>query len=594
VRADEIAPVELVRRLGRDDAPEARLLKGIWAHRSHATSRAREIFASLPPPLGEAMIQALEQGAAQPYRPTQSMKQPCVNLPSPRRCNDLFWRLGLAACVCAAAAVYARWPLAAFLPVDDAYITMHNARALLEGADPNFAGVAPLTGATSLLHLLLLAAAMRFLPAMTAACVVLWLGVFLYAAGVLELCLALRLPHWKTAAIMLCALLAGLTPHQLTNGLETGWAMAAVAWCCALAARDTPAARLGLAALCGLMPALRPELAAFAGLTLLCLAARAWRVKPAGARRSALARLALAAILAALPWMAIYLAATGLPFPSTIAAKRLFFAEDGLPSAVKLMWSGASLSLFAVTMGPLIVGAAGLFLADIGVAGLLFGAVLIGAYFCYFPGALGHYEQRYLYLLTPLLAYGLARLQLARAPRLRLIAGTLLVGAAANALLFTPAWVNVMTDGRAFTRDNLAAVAAWCQRHMAPDARVYAHDIGYISWATRLPLVDMVGLKAPRSTAWHRHFTAASGGQRRDEAVDAIGRAAQPDWLIVLRGWDRLYNLTGGLRAHDWRLVKAAATVDGYEIYRVQAPKAEAALELDAAGAGRAALKSEP
>ena len=41
-------------------------------------------------------------------------------------------------------------------PLDDAYITLHNARVLLTGSDPYY-GTSPLTGATSGVHLALVA-----------------------------------------------------------------------------------------------------------------------------------------------------------------------------------------------------------------------------------------------------------------------------------------------------------------------------------------------------------------------------------------------------------------------------------------------------
>jgi hypothetical protein len=46
------------------------------------------------------------------------------------------------------------FPIPVF-PIDDAYIVIHNARALLAGQDPNYIGSSPITGATSLVHLAL-------------------------------------------------------------------------------------------------------------------------------------------------------------------------------------------------------------------------------------------------------------------------------------------------------------------------------------------------------------------------------------------------------------------------------------------------------
>lgn len=486
----------------------------------------------------------------------------------------LVWHLVVVACVCAAAVGFACRQDASVFPVDDAYITLHNARAMLDGTDASFAGISPLTGATSLLHLALLALWMRVLAPLPAACVVLWLGIYAYAAGVLQLCLAHHLPRWKVAAVLVCALLVGLTPYQLTNGLETGWAMAAVAWSFALASGNTAAARYGLAALCGAMPAVRPELTAFAALLLGCQVMQTWHGTRSPERRQALIGIALAACLAALPWCAVYASATGLPFPTTVAAKRVFFAEQGLPSAVKLAWTGGFLWSFALAMGLLTVGYAGLRSTGAGRAGLAFGVILVIVYAVVFPGALGHYDQRYLYVLTPVLLYGLVRLQVLDAPRVRLAASAVLMAAAVQALALSPVWLDAMARKREDTRTNLFPIAAWCNAHLDPSARLLVHDIGYVSWATRFALVDLVGLKSPGSTVWHRRLTGPSGGEKRAEAVDDIARETRPDDLIMLGEWDRIYHLTTGLREHGWRLDAVDNAGCEYRVYRLRRPDA--------------------
>jgi len=58
---DDLDVPERLHRLGHADHPGALLLKGIWACRSHATSRARDIFLGLPSPLGVVLIHAMDE-----------------------------------------------------------------------------------------------------------------------------------------------------------------------------------------------------------------------------------------------------------------------------------------------------------------------------------------------------------------------------------------------------------------------------------------------------------------------------------------------------------------------------------------------------
>lgn len=153
-------------------------------------------------------------------------------------------------------------------PFDDAYITLHNASVLLGNMDESY-GVPALMGATSTVHAALVALLGLILPLPWALETSAWLGVLAYATGVAQLarlCGAAPLP---AALFNAAALFAGHTSFQLLNGLETGLAMGAVAWGLAMAAAPGRHAALACSAICGLMPFLRPELAALAAMLLV-------------------------------------------------------------------------------------------------------------------------------------------------------------------------------------------------------------------------------------------------------------------------------------------------------------------------------------
>ena len=79
-------------------------------------------------------------------------------------------------------------------PLDDAYITLHNAQSLLSGVDRQF-GASPLLGATSSVHLLLVTALGLIVSLPWAAAIVAWGGAGLYLLGLSYLASALKHPR---------------------------------------------------------------------------------------------------------------------------------------------------------------------------------------------------------------------------------------------------------------------------------------------------------------------------------------------------------------------------------------------------------------
>ena len=436
-------------------------------------------------------------------------------------------------------------------PMDDAYITLHNAQVLHWGHDPNYPGTPALAGATSAVHLALVALLMFALPPTTALWTALWLATLAYALGLVRLARVHQASSPQALLLVLVGLAAGQTPHQLMNGLETGLMLAAVTWALALASEPerrppeepTRAAppRLWLPCLCGLLPFIRPDLLP---LSLGLLALQAGRHRRAagswlGAARPLLTDLGLVLACAA-PWALWYGLTLGTPYPGTVEAKRLFFAQDMFPAPVRTALVGKDLGLFAADVGLLFLCVPLLGRTGAGRVGLLWASLLVGAYWLRFPDALGFYEGRYLYPLLPLLLLGAA--SAFRAGRTRASA---LLPATATALLLL---CLVQSCWRApdfwarhqafcgFTRHDLAGTAAWCRAHLPPGSTLLVHDAGYIAYATRFRLIDLVGLKTPGSVAAHRALTHPSAGRLRAAAVSRIALQTHPDYLLVLSG----------------------------------------------------------
>ena len=82
-------------------------------------------------------------------------------------------------------------------PLDDAYITLHNAMVLSTGTDINYPEISALTGATSPIHLALVSFLLLFLPPLWALQVAVWIGVFLFALGTFRLAIICQANNWQ-------------------------------------------------------------------------------------------------------------------------------------------------------------------------------------------------------------------------------------------------------------------------------------------------------------------------------------------------------------------------------------------------------------
>jgi hypothetical protein len=467
-------------------------------------------------------------------------------------------------------------------PVDDAYITLHNAIALRNRVDPNYAGVPALTGSTSGVHVVLVALFSFVLEPLRALWASMILGAVLYAVGLF------RLGQAHGASLLACvlALASGIfvahTPHQLMNGLETGLALAGTTWALALSAEPRAFERKWLLILVGMLPFLRPELAALDAFLLAYMVRDVVQSEPQENRMRALIRVAGWVALGALPWMVAYWVSVGMPYPNTLQAKRFFFAEGCAPAAMKWSVVWDMLQEFCGQLAYLSVAGVIAFASRSGRVALAFAMVFLCAYFISLPGALGHYTHRYMYVLVPgFLAAVLAATVHARRT-LRVAGHVVLLLTAGEAIWHAPERWAQHLRGRDFTRFELAAVANWAKANLPPDARVRLHDAGYFSWGTPFTLSDFVGLKTPSAIPFHRRFTwsvcmaqpeGVDGWDRRARvevarvrAIDGFARESHSTHLVMLTGWDELYNVTGRLRELGW-VVQPMRTAPGYNVY---------------------------
>jgi hypothetical protein len=418
---------------------------------------------------------------------------------------------------------------------DDAYITLASAQALRMGGDPYFAGTAPLFGVTSPVHCLMLAGLLSLFPPLWALLVSSLLGTLAYGAGLWRLARHEQFGPTESAALLVAGLGAGMVSQHQVNGLETSWAMATVTWM-------LWAARSGrggiLAALGGTSPFVRPELAVFA---VVLLAWDAWR-RPHERWRM----LAIAAVAAA-PWAALLAWQVGGIVPTTLAAKRDWYAEGcwdvGRRAGVVMRGLGGWLW----AMPAVALGLPGLWRTTTGRLLTFAAGIVLVTWAASVPNVLHAYQRhRYYAVLLPLLLYGLLALPRWIRTPVVLVAGAMAVVSTASVVAFEPEAI-----ARAMqVRHEISAALSSQQAR-----RVLLHDAGYlaVSVAGREG-VDMVGLKTPRAAVLHAQHTGPTCGRDRPVALAALAGEHQPSHLVIWEPWDEYFGVTRALREAGWSL----------------------------------------
>lgn len=448
--------------------------------------------------------------------------------------------LGLTLAVVVGATVWVRTPVQ--FPMDDAYITIANAELILNGGVDNY-GLERPTGATSPLHLLALTALGAAFPLPSASLVISLAAAVALALGLWAFARRMNASPVTSTLVATAGLLSGEAWFQITNGLETGLAMAAAIWVLLLVTGPrSPASDFGLAMLLGILPFVRPELAVLSAFSALELTRQLRR------ERAHIVRLAVTALVSFSCMATIVALLTGNILPETAGAKEAFFAESTLPLERRLDMLPY---LVSNPISPLLAGMLFLPLVRGGWTSFAFAVVFVYAACNSLPGAIVHNNFRYLYPFLPL---GIAGwLVLAQHMKVRRLADAAIIcGAAFNIALFPLHGWSDWRNALHLTQDQEQLVA-WAEANLPEDARILVHDAGYFAWSTDFRLVDLVGLKTPSSILAHREHTLPTAGARRYVAVDEIAREQGSTHAIILDlpFWG---DLVGDLRRAGWDL----------------------------------------
>lgn len=445
-------------------------------------------------------------------------------------------------------------------PLDDAYIVIDNAQTLLLGGVDDSYQQPALVGTTSAVHLLFVAVLGLVFELEIAAFAAAALFAALYVTGLARLLLQISQSRWVAIGATCIALFTSYGFRQLYGGLETGLAMAAVVWSLSLMVSHS---HIALPILCGIMPFIRPELAA------LSLSILVWRWYKKGFDLRLIFQDIALFCLGFLPWIFWYYLSTGHVAPQTGSAKIAYFAEASLPWRTRLV--AVTMVIWESTLASILLGLVFLWRLPFAVPAIFFSCALLGAYFLFLPAALGHNSARYLHLLLPIGLAGYIAIisRFSSSTRLSLL---VLFGII---VFLSPPNSDRFLLGRPFVAEDGRTTAAWATQNLVPDARILLHDAGMFAWDTSFSLVDIVGLKTPSSIAAHEKFTLPTAGQNRSAAVDEIASKGDVTHAIILNDffWGQLPD---DLRAAGWALTPIREPDGfGYVVYSISKPDAD-------------------
>ncbi len=510
-----------------------------------------------------------------------------------------------------AALDYVRAPGVVFFVFDDSYISLQFARNLAAHGKLSFDGHTWSTGATSILHVSMLASLIKL--GINPIHASIYLGVVCHVL----LALAVYWLAWAVFRSLVAATAASfiiaMTNYALFdagNGMETSLFMAVLASSLAaiLVAR-TPRGLLAAGGLIGIAILTRPEGVFLLPAACLYLALRrqegsGWRPLVFDCLRVVLPGLAVLALLSLFS-----LAVTGKLTPGTGTAKLQFFQDDSLSLKRKLQVTGDFMGLFLGPMFPTLLIAFFAARRREMLLLALFWVPMIVFYAWFFPGGLSHYFYRYQHPVLPLIAVmaggGVAMLVHEAAKRdvlvkaairgvlggpepapsdarLRRLNGdgifrdllTKVLVAAMLLVLVAPLWEEFQNwrvlyrDASYETLADLDSMARDLNTIVKPDQTLATHDIGAVGYYADFKVLDLVGLVNPDVIKFHngRHVT---------DYIDAT----RPDYLLIFPSWDvDLLHIFPGDHPDRYELVKTYPgrniRPDPYLLYKITYPVA--------------------
>jgi hypothetical protein len=468
--------------------------------------------------------------------------------------------------------IYVRTPDVLRPIFDDSYITLHFARNLAEHGKLTFDGQDWSSGATSTLHVVILASLLKigFAP--------FWATAALGVVSNVLLSLAVYWLGWavfrERLAALAAAMLVSFTSYvamDAGNGLETSLFLALVtATLAAFLSLTTPRGRLLTGVLMALAVLTRPEGLFLLPATALYLLIERDRTAPWRATLNDAVRLYGPPIVAFAGVTLMYAIVTGSLTPGTATAKLRFFQEYDWSLREKIRVSSHEFGLFIEPLMAHIVLAALVARRKETALFAFFWLPVYAMYVLLLPGGLEHYFYRYQHPVIPLLCVlaggGIAYLVALARSRDWLVRAVIIGGLIVLAI---PVWQQFELWRGYYHKANqevvgsLEVMAKDLNTIVLPGESLATHDVGAVSYYADFKVIDLVGLANPEVVEYH-------DGRRLQEYIEL----EQPDYLLIFDQWDIWFlGLFAADRPNRFELVKVYPTLpSNFSLYRVSYP----------------------
>jgi len=451
---------------------------------------------------------------------------------------------------CAASLFYLRHNPDHLLVFDDSYITLKFAANFFKYKAITYDGTLHLTGATSPLHVILVALVGLFFKLETASLVV---GiVFFVFSSLLVYLWTLKIYNDRRIALLAGVLVSssGWLVFDSLNGLET----TAFIFFSILTFYLFYAYEHKIYYIIPLFLSIltRPE-----GWFIAC-ALWSWQViKYVDQKdKKKLWHLSTALgffILLVIPYFLLYLYYTGSLLPSTAFSKAIFFAEVRLPLVNKNIFFKDYFLLFYKTLfypAPLFIFPLILFARKVISLPYLwfYYSIFYLFYLLLFPGAISHYWCRYQHIFIPIIiiaisggVFELIRMCEKRALKISMVVLIM------SCLVYNQrvSFVNtekIYSGEIECAKNTLIDLAIWLKDNTPEDSLIVLHDIGVVGYFSGRSIVDLVGLTNAdvRKYYWDQNTKKPLPIKER-RAIDYL-KEKKPDYLVMIPEWDRYFN----------------------------------------------------
>jgi hypothetical protein len=277
------------------------------------------------------------------------------------------------------------------------------------------------------------------------------------------------------------------------------------------------------------------------------------------------------------PYLLLCLSYTGSFLPSSAFSKMIFFAEATFPLLVKgKIVKNCFLSFFKglypapLLIFPLMLGARRII--TIPYLGM-YGGIFYLSYFLFFPGALGHYWFRYQHIFIPLLMIAIAAgaVQLVEKCKSRMLQISVAI-VIISALIYNQSisFLKTKNSYNFSVRVNkviLVNITDWLKKNTSQDACIAVHDIGAVGYFSERNIIDLVGLVNPevRQYYWDTHSKRILGFKER-RVIDYL-REKKPDYVIMFPEWDRYFNFFQPDNEKHFENIDTSTFLGNYKIF---------------------------